>query len=116
MPDRYGDEPDEDQDHGDTSTPEPQRPPHECHGGWLDYDAALPCLTCRPHLTPEARRAELGLPTPRPVGDHQAGSAAVRAAWHHPRTAKTPPNRNQGATGRPTPLRVHARGHAGGTP
>ncbi len=31
--------------------------------GWLDRDAdnPVPCLRCRPHLAPEARRKALGL-------------------------------------------------------
>lgn len=81
MPDRYGEPVDDEYDV--VTTPSPARlqavplPAHDCDRGWLDYDNARPCLTCRPHLAPSARRTEL--PTPQPPGDHQKGVAAVRA-------------------------------------
>ncbi|GAA4286192.1 hypothetical protein GCM10022262_05510 [Georgenia daeguensis] len=31
----------------------PADPPHTCDGGWIDRDAARPCLTCRPWLRRE---------------------------------------------------------------
>lgn len=29
--------------------------PCDCDNGWLDRDAALPCLACKPWLTPAVR-------------------------------------------------------------
>lgn len=48
-------------------------PTHECTNGWLDVDAAVPCLICRPHL--DQPRGH----TPRPAPEvAREGSAAVR--------------------------------------
>ncbi|ACU39383.1 hypothetical protein [Actinosynnema mirum] len=51
MPDRYGDQ------------DEPE--PHACNEGWLDRDAdhPRPCLVCKPHLAPGARRARFAAET-----------------------------------------------------
>ncbi|MEV6445990.1 hypothetical protein [Amycolatopsis sp. NPDC051716] len=66
--DRYGErlEPDD-----DTSTDDV----HECDGGWVDRDSnpAVPCLVCRPRLTPKPRTRR---PDPEVA---RAGSKAVRA-------------------------------------
>lgn len=51
-------------------TPPPPDPePHSCDGGWLDRDAARPCLDCRPWL----RRAH----------DHRTGTTAWRPHRAH---------------------------------
>lgn len=82
--DRYGNPIEDQDDHTTPSSPQqaPQRPPHDCEDGWIDPegDNPLPCLTCRPHLAPDARRAALNLPASRPAADPRAGIAACRAA------------------------------------
>lgn len=37
---------------------DPDQPDHHCDDGWIDRDAnpARPCLICKPHLAPAARR------------------------------------------------------------
>ncbi|SMD24195.1 hypothetical protein [Lentzea albidocapillata] len=82
--DRYGET--DDNENQAVTADRPQqtvhRLPHACDQGWLDRNAdhPRPCLTCRPHLAPHRRRADLGIPAARPAGDHQAGIKAVRAA------------------------------------
>lgn len=49
---------------------------HHCDNGWVDRDAdhPIPCLHCRPHLTPQPRPPE---PDPARI---QAGLQRCRAA------------------------------------
>lgn len=91
MYDRYGDLI-EDQADPDRNDAEPR---HDCDDGWIDRDVdnPLPCLVCRPHLAPDARRAALGLPAVQPAADPQTGINACRAALrgrHLATTGATP--------------------------
>lgn len=93
--DRYGELLEDQDDHTDPSLQATQRPPHDCQDGWIDPDVdnPLPCLVCRPHLAPDARRAALGLPAVQPAADPQTGINACRAALrgrHLATTGATP--------------------------
>lgn len=45
----------------DDSLPAPKPHDPRCRKGWLDRDAAVPCLVCKPHLDPDVRRRRMGL-------------------------------------------------------
>lgn len=65
--DRYG------KPHDVEADDAPRPAAHECSNGWLDVDAAVPCLICRPHLDQPREH------TPRPAPEvAREGSAAVR--------------------------------------
>ena len=62
---RYGKPANQQQQHGrgthTRTTPAIAAIPHTCDAGWLDRDAdhPRPCLICKPHLAPEARKKRL---------------------------------------------------------
>lgn len=55
--DRYGDPVDLDDGQLVDEHQAATHQPHHCDDGWLDRDAdnPVPCLHCRPHLTPQPR-------------------------------------------------------------
>lgn len=56
--------------------------PHECDGGWLDRDAARPCLICRPWLA--GRGSPPPFPPPRRHGK-QVPEPPAHTLKPHPR-------------------------------
>lgn len=61
--------------------------PHDCEGGWLDRDAAVPCLVCKPwlehHRSPTAQevhaaRVRRQAATNPPSGQQRLPTSAQR--------------------------------------